>query len=100
VTQHDINALALDLGITREAWPEYWPATCGHCWQPVMPPADFIETNCNLPAPDSGHEKAVAWLPFLINVMGWYRGSIGVKGAQEATAELYAAYKAMKKGRL
>lgn len=111
MTQHDINTLAIDLGITREAWPEYWGDACEECYRYYGHDKDcrgeYVEF-CDLPAPDSDDPRAVAWEPFLMRAMGWptvyhidstgvWAASVLVYGAfydSTPTAALYAAYKA------
>lgn len=47
MTQPEIDQLAIDLGITREAWPEFWQLTGS-----THKNAKHI---CTLPAPDSDY---------------------------------------------
>jgi hypothetical protein len=124
MTQPEIDALARELGITQEAWPEFW--------QPVYDLVDDPRTptkmravpsgkRCTLPAPDSDDPRAVLWEPFLMRafkywpdiMQGDFFGGIGEPNLHREykvrdqfgdwcltpTAALYSAYKAQRGAR-
>lgn len=100
----DATALAAQVGITREVFPEFFGCQrcrlsipneheCGYCLENGSQPIA-----CNLPDPMSDDPRAVLWEPFFMRALGWHVSAkivvvcLGNKG--DFTATLYAAQKA------
>jgi len=80
MTPQETTAHALDLGITREAWPEFWRMRCHSCdrvWGlsitecPRCKQVVFLGEACTLPDPDSADPRACLWEPFYMRALGW-----------------------------
>jgi hypothetical protein len=93
MTQPEIDALALRVGITQEKFPEFWDAKCPECGKTEHDPAGWYEPDtggagcnflccgdfegppqewvCNLPDPASDDPRAVLWESFLMRALGW-----------------------------
>lgn len=69
MTQSEKNALARELGITPEACPWAWIATCPIC-DGKYSTCEF-KPYCILPDPTSGLFAAKVWDGFLLEALGW-----------------------------
>lgn len=76
MTPTEITAHAIELGITKEAFPELWDCGCATCdmasdvcycglsdYSPVW--------HCNIPAPDSTDPRCPLWDGFYMRALGW-----------------------------
>jgi hypothetical protein len=80
MTPTEITAHALALGITKEAFPEFWGVHCTACdrrWGryvvacPTCAKQGPLENRCYLPSPDSDDPRCPLWDGFYMRALGW-----------------------------